>query len=652
MTLRRAMFWFGGTVVAAVLMAALWIALFGWNWLRAPIERQVLQSTGRSLVIGADLTVRLGWPALQLASGPVSFANPPWAQQAQMLTADAVQLTLAVLPLLRGELVMPKVHLLRPTLFLERSPDGRKTWLLDREQRDESARLRVNLLTIDTGTLGYDDLAQHTRLLADLSTDGTMPSQPKEAGGLQFRVRGRYKGLVTSAQGSSGPVLALREETTPYPLQVVASVGRTRVQAEGTVTNLLDLGALDMQLALQGASLEDLFPILGIALPATGAYTTKGHLIHHTKVWRYEQFSGRIGASDIAGMLSVQTGTGKPELRAVLSSKVLDLDDLGPVIGARPGSVLQARQETAPSGARVLPDLPFNSARWDSVDAEVTLNANTIRRARALPLERLQTKLVLRDSVLTLDPLEFGVAGGILKGAVTLDGGKKPIRGRAKFNARKLQLARLFPTLDLGSNSVGQINGDFDLSGNGNSVGAMLGQADGNLTLVVADGQISKLLLEKAGLHLWEILQLNLTGDRLVKLRCAVADFQVARGRMQVDSLVLDTAVTTIHGSGSIDLARETLDLTLRPTTKNTSPLALRSPIHVGGSFAKPDVSVDTAPVAARALGAIALGIVNPLLALLPLIDSGPGKDSDCGQLVRQARLLQPAAKARAASTP
>jgi AsmA protein len=34
--------------------------------------------------------------------------------------------------------------------------------------------------------------------------------------------------------------------------------------------------------------------------------------------------------------------------------------------------------------------------------------------------------------------------------------------------------------------------------------------------------------------------------------------------------------------------------------------------------------------MAARALGAVALGVINPLLALIPLIDAGPGKDSDC----------------------
>lgn len=71
-----------------------------------------------------------------------------------------------------------------------------------------------------------------------------------------------------------------------------------------------------------------------------------------------------------------------------------------------------------------------------------------------------------------------------------------------------------------------------------------------------------------------------------------------------------------------------------------TSPLALRSPIHVRGSFARPEAKVDMAQMTAHAVGAIALGMLNPVLTLIPLIDSGPGSDSDCAQLVRDARAL------------
>jgi AsmA protein len=199
-------------------------------------------------------------------------------------------------------------------------------------------------------------------------------------------------------------------------------------------------------------------------------------------------------------------------------------------------------------------------------------------------------------------------------------------------------LAQLFPAFELSKSSIGQINGEFDLTGSGNSVGQILASAKGKLGLVVAGGQISKLMMEKAGLHLWEILSLNLTGDRMVKLRCAVADFDVKHGVMQTEALVFDTQVTTLIGTGSIDLAQEQLDITLNPKTKNTSPVALHTPIYIRGSFAQPKVEIDKVRVTARAVGAVALGMVNPLLALIPLIDAGPGKDSDCAQLVRDAR--------------
>ena len=179
----------------------------------------------------------------------------------------------------------------------------------------------------------------------------------------------------------------------------------------------------------------------------------------------------------------------------------------------------------------------------------------------------------------------------------------------------------------------------MELAGKGNSVGRMLASSDGKVGLVVAGGEISRLMMEKMGLHLWEILQLTMTGDKLVKLHCAVAEFEIKAGTMHTGALIFDTEVTTIVGTGSVDLGQEKLDLTLNPRTKNTSIVALRSPIYVRGTFARPEVGVDKGRVAMRALGAAALAVVNPLLLLVPLIDAGPGKDSDCGKLVRDARV-------------
>ncbi|MDO8597546.1 MAG: AsmA family protein, partial [Sulfuricaulis sp.] len=527
-------------------------------------------------------------------------------------------------------------------------------------QQDEQARIRIDRLTLDNGRLGYDDAGKKTSIRSELSTGLSTSSAQTAAARVTFTAQGQYKGLPLKARGNGGPVLGLRDESTPYPLQAEFTVGRTGAKADGTITSLLKFSAIDMHLALRGESLAQLYPLLGIAFPETRAYATDGHIVHGGRTWRYEKFSGRIGGSDIAGTFQVDTGGKRPAMKADLVSKVLDIADLGPLIGARPGSVQAAKQAApppssiqaasspakaaaptpTPAQARVLPDLPFKTDRWDSVDAEVTLKARTIRRAKELPLEDLVTHLSLRDSVLTLDPFNFGVAGGHLNAVISLDGRKDPMQARARVRARKILIARLFPTVKLSKTSIGEVNGEFDLAGKGNSVRRMLASSSGKLGLVVANGEISRMMMEKIGLHLWEVLVLKVTGDKLVKLRCGVADFGVKDGILHADALIFDTEVTTIVATGSIDLRQEKLDLTLNQKTKKTSPLALRSPIYVRGSFARPDVEVDKGRVAARGLGAIALGAVNPVLVLIPLIDAGPGKDSDCGQLVRDARAL------------
>ncbi|MCK9389459.1 MAG: AsmA family protein [Sulfuritalea sp.] len=645
MTLLRSLKWIAGILLALVVLAVLFIAIFGWNWLRAPIERMATEKTGRVLAINGELSLKPGWPLPRVQAESVTFANPDWATEKQMVTADRVEITIDLPQLLRQNIVLPEVRFERPVVYLEQGSDGRKNWLLDRQQQDEKARIRIDRLTLDDGQIGYDDVDKKTRIRSTLSTSNTQQARA----GLGFTAQGQYQGLPLNAHGNGGPVLGLQDEDTPYPLKVYLSVGHTHVKADGSITSLLKFSAMDMQLALRGDSLAQLFPLLGIAFPETRAYATDGHIVRAGRTWRYENFSGRIGDSDIAGSLRIDTSGKRPAMSADLVSKLLDIDDLGPLIGAKPGKLQAAKQAAAPPSApsaatpaqaRVLPDTPFKTERWNSVDAEVTLKARTIRRAKELPLENLVTHLSLRDSVLTLDPLDVGVAGGQLNAVISLDGRTDPIVAHARVRARKILLARLFPTVDLNQASIGQVNGEFDLAGKGNSVGRMLANSSGKVGLVVAGGEISKLMMEKVGLHLWEILELKLSGDRLVKLRCGVADFDVKQGSMSARALIFDTEVTTIIGTGNIDLAQERLDLTLNQKTKNTSPLALRSPIYIRGSFAKPAVEVDKGRIAARAFGAIALGIVNPLLTLIPLIDAGPGKDSDCGQLVRDARAL------------
>ena len=200
-----------------------------------------------------------------------------------------------------------------------------------------------------------------------------------------------------------------------------------------------------------------------------------------------------------------------------------------------------------------------------------------------------------------------------------------------------MQLNQLFPAVETTKSSLGKISGQLDLKGRGNSLAQMLGTSSGDVAVLMGKGQISNILLEFMGLDGGEIIKFLVRGDRNVQLRCAAAAFEVKQGLMSSKTIVLDTSDTVINGRGNISLADETLDLVLEPAPKDRSILSFRSPLRIGGTFAAPSAGPDKSALAGRAGIALALGVINPLLALAATIETGPGQDENCVAILKQA---------------
>lgn len=634
----RILKWVAYVLAALVLLVLLIVLFFDWNWLRHPIERMVTDNTGRALVIRGNLDVKLRWPLTRVQVSDVSFANPAWSKQPLMFTVKRMEGDISLPQLFKRDFQIPSIRLEQPVVSLEESLDGRKNWLLDRNQKDTKSQVKIGRIMLDNGRLSYADPLHQTDVQARISTQQTTTNQGAAAT-IMFSATGTYKKMALTAKGTGGTVLALNDETTPYPLNVDIHLADIHLQADGTVTSLTKFSTVNMQVKLSGNSLDQLYTVLGIALPRTPKYSTQGHLLHSDHQWQYDKFSGQIGKSDVSGNIQLARGVKRPLLTGNLSFKLLDLADLGSLVGmSEQNNASKSGKPVARNKRDVLPKLPFRTDRWSSVDADVKIQANRIQRAKELPIENLSTRVQMRDSVLTLDPLQFGIAGGTLGGSITLNGEQNPIESKINIHARRLLLNKLFPTVKLSKTSIGQVNGEFVISGKGDAVSQMLASANGKVALLVDGGEISKLMLEMIGLHIWEILELKVTGDKVIKLNCAVADFDVKQGVLQTKAMVLDTAITTIVGTGDINMAQETLHLDLQPHTKVFSPVALRSPIYIRGKFAKPEVKLDKSKLIMRSAGSIAMGIVNPFLAFIPLIDTGPGKNSQCGKLIHEAK--------------
>lgn len=617
----RGLKWAGGAVLILFVAIALFFT-FGLNLLKGPITRAVSDATGRELVIEGDLRLAWSWVHPRLRAEGVRFANAEWGQADYLLAAEAIEASISVLPLFVGRVVLPDVHLQGAELSLEQDADGRKNWIMkeEPEEQKKESRLHVKLLTVNEGRLRWEDGGREHSFVADLSTDDT---------GIAFTGEGTYAGMPLKAKGRTGHVLAIRDETTAFPISAEIKIGETAATLEGTLSGLVGFKGIDLDFKqLSGKTMEDLYWIIGLAFPDTSAYKLSGRLIRTDGMWKFEDFAGKVGESDLAGTLQVDTGEGKrPFMHGDLTSKVLNFADLGPLVGTN-----QPRE-----GGGVLPDAPFNVERWESVDADVRLKAGTIKRPEQLPIENLSTRWQLRDKVLSLDPLEFGIAGGKLAGTIKVDGNKEPVRGAMTMRVRQLQLAKLFPTIKQAQGSIGDLNGLIELAGTGDSVGKLLGSSSGKIGVYMDGGKISRFLMELMALQLWDAARIKLKGDEQIDIRCAIADFGVKGGVAQTNAFVFDTAVVNVGGGGTINLKTEEMDMTLKPEPKDGGIGSLRTPLHIKGTFSDPDIGPDMGKLAARGAGTILMGIINPLLAILPLLEEGKGKDSNCGALIAQA---------------
>jgi uncharacterized protein involved in outer membrane biogenesis len=632
-------------VIAVPLVAAVALASYDWNQSRPWLNNKISAAIARPFEIRGK--VALAWrqhgailPMPHLVAADVHVGNPRGMQApAEMASVGQFAFAIELLPLLRQRIVIPELRFDNPHLLLQREADGKNNWTFGSDDKDSAWSLQVQRVMFAKGTVRYIDAMTHVDASANVDTI----SDPRY--GVTWQLRGTWNNQDISGNGKAGAVLSLQQQTAPFPLAASLNVGGTSISFDGTLTKPASLTALDMRLKLSGPSMARLYGLTGVLLPETPPFATEGHLTGNLGAnashWIYDQFTGKVGQSDIAGRLDFKTGAPGPLLSGNIQSRLLQVSDLGPLIGADSNSSKEARgaDERQP-GNKVLPVEKFRTDRWTAIDADVNFRAARITRNQDLPIQNLETQIHMKDGVLSLTPMNFDIAGGRFTSNVMLDGSGKinphAIRAELKANASHLQLKQLFPAIDGMQATVGELNADVSLSATGNSVAGLLGSSNGELKGVVNQGSVSKLLLEAMGLNIGSVVLTKLVGDKQIKLNCMVTDFAVSNGVMKSRLFVADTSEARIDVHGTVNLDNEQLDLTLKPDAKSMRVISLRAPIYVRGTFKQPDISVDKGALALRAGGALALAVVAPVVAIVPLVSTAPGESAGCQALIAQ----------------
>jgi uncharacterized protein involved in outer membrane biogenesis len=639
--LRKALAWVGG-VLAVLAAIILTLGLLDWNLLRHPVERIASAQLGRKVTIDGNLKVHLlSWtPGATIED--IHVANPAWVTAGGDMThIDKLSVQVRLKPLFHGQVILPLLRADNPNLVLLQDAKGDNNWTFGNPNKPKKpfSLPPTERFEINNGRLRIDEAKRHLTFIGTVNSTDVQDGKNVQA--FSLIGDGKLNNEAFTAKVSGGSLLNV-DVKKPYPFSMDIHAGPSHVLAQGSITKPFNLAQLDTRLDLSGPDLERLYYLTGLALPNTPPYSLSGRLTRNGRHFEYRDLNGRVGDSDLHGMLAAETGGPRILLTGDLNSNRLKFEDLAAVLGGAPPKGPKSPEQSViaqkmAATQRLLPDARLNVGRLRGMDAKVKYVATAVT-SDTLPVRAASVNLTLDHGLLTMDPLMFGFSNGKIAGKVAINARQDIPAVDLDMRLSGAKLEQFIPAKFSGAVSS-TLGGRARLSGSGLSVRTAAGGANGQITLVGSRGEIRELLAQLLGVNVVRSIGLLLSKtEKETELRCAVADFRVKDGLLTAQTVVFDTGPTLVRGSGTINLKDERMDLTLRGEPKKPQLIRLNAPITVRGPLVAPKIGVQTSSTLGQAGLGVAIGaLVNPLAALVPFIDSGDAKDADCSSLGAKA---------------
>ena len=596
------------------------------------VEERASATIGRKVTIGS-LHISPGRIAT-ITADDVVIANPPGWPASDPPLADIRRLVIrfGLWDYIRHrQVVIPAIDLQQPHLFVAETPDRQANYRLNVKSGGGSTA-QIGALTIEGGEAHAALAPLRANFQVAIRTE-QLTDRPTA---LYAEARGTYAGAPINARLDGGAILALRDTTTPWPVNLQVANGPIKASLQGTIVHPLALSGADLRLSFAGPSLSLLKPLIGIALPETPAFRVTGALDFANHQVHLNSIDGRIGSSDLEGTIAVAPGEPRPVLTANLFSRSVNLADLGGLVGANPHA------PPKPENASILPTSRLSLPQFKYADVHLRYRADSIQ-GRSMPLDNVAVALDIVNGVVSVRPFSFGVGDGRIEGDVRLQPVGDQGRAQAEVNFQDVSLSSLMSATHA-FQGFGALSGSARIDGTGASVAGIVDDGHGEIVLGMAGGNLSSLLVDLSGLEFGNAVLSALGLPQKTKVECLIADFGLNRGLLTSRALLLDTGEAIISGSAEVSLYNNGLRIEIRTRPKHFSIGSLSGPLEISGTLKHPRILPSTQTLA-RVGAAGVLAALFPPLAVLPTIQFGTSDHGRCEALLAQAREEAPGTK-------
>lgn len=570
-------------VVILVVVVLVLPSLVPKDTLRAQIEDQIENATGREVTIAGDVGVSI-IPSVQLTLEQVSIANAPGAADAKMIELGALRLKVGLFPLLGGDLVVDEFVLDTPTIRLEVDANGKPNWEFDTAETGDAKRnddddnddakdddggsgllndIRLGDVAITNGTIIYVDRQAGSEervddvnlrlslpdLDAPFNADGGITwhgeaidltidiARPRallnnQATTLVAKIDTKHLALSFDGQATGGPSMRIEGKTdlkTPS-VRALADWTGSPIDMDGDVLGPLSVAG-----------------IVTVAQP----------------VIAFRDATIAIDAIRANGNLELNTGGAVPRIKGNLDVAALDTNPyLG---GGSEGSSAGGGGGGQTQGSDDWSDEPIDLSALKSINADFTLRVESIL-VQSIQIGKTAVRLTVEGGLMTADLTEMALYQGQGKAKVVANGARDVPTVALEFDLSSMEAEPLLTDAAGFDRVSGTARGNMTVRGSGRSQREIIGNLNGNGAIAFTDGAIK-------GINLGAMLRnvasafLDASAGEVQKTDFAeiTGTFTITNGVLDNQDLQLLAPLLRVGGAGTVELPPRTVNYRITP---------------------------------------------------------------------------------------
>lgn len=636
----KVLLWIIFVLILIVLIGGfIFIKTFDLNKYKPYVQKVVYEQTGRELSLNGDASLKFSLiPTVKL--NDVALSNVSWSPEKQMISAESVEVSVALMPLLHQEIVIDQVNLIDPKVFLSVNAQGEPNWIFQKpvpakEKTDTQARYEFSLigtahaadpeniseslpaentsgmslrgilarhLTIENGLVVYQDLKNGQKHEVIVKNFDLLSENMDSNVNIAFEAL--YNNNAVSGTMTTGSINALVQNRPDFPLKADLKAYGANLKADMILNNIFENPVFSGEIkALNPSGNLGLFKI-----------DVSGN-ISGTK----EKIRLTLSPLNVAGNifntdLDIDLKNAVPSISGKINTDGFDLRTLQN--NAKTASFSLIFEAHA---ADFVPNSPLDLSFLKLFNANIALALNNVLIDENIGKLNLHGTAKVQNGTLTLSPLEIQNMSNKLTGSVSAVSGTNAVS--VNLSGSDISLTTLFPFLKEEQGKFGFVNDgkstlDINLTGQGATLRQLVQSLRGQTVFINADSTLKFGTLKYlSGNFVSQLLSsLNLKKqNKDMKLTCAVVRGDFKDGKITFPKgIVFNSKSLVIVSDGTLNLQNDKLDFSLHPfngqLTDTNVGQAISSLIKIGGTVQNPKIGIDNASVVKNVVGFAAGG--------------------------------------------